>query len=612
MLQLYRNNIPVPTGRDFGLVIKWVNPCCFMDSLPGDAGLGITIPVNEWTKNIFGHPDRFEKFRSASDRTFPGMSIRFGGALLLSGTLKITGATPQQYDAWLQSDMGVVGESVRDVAIPDMVPEGSIPGWKENQTFSIKSSYVEGTDDYNPFPVINGAFWNGKSREMDVTITYTDEDGEEHKVGEKITYLTKKFRELPLNRTVNQISGGLVIATGESCVVSPFLFFRYVLKEIFRINKLFVDRNDMIPEGIDTSLTKYLLLYHNFNIMDQQLQYEPVDHSYYDHEAGTVVTEEEQQITSIVWSIGTFNYTDLLPRVTLKDFLIGIQNYLNYIFVFKPGCKIDIVDREAVMDPADGSNVTDLDEHFLGDWIIGEPKDVAIKFVSEFDKEDRMFGQEYHDLTGRIADFGDPVDTFTDLFDIANPVHGELRLVKDENKIYEYKWKVITYEDIMYRENQLDALGWEFVSSGPQPYLFGDSGVIEEIKTIFSTPQVTHNEATPLPVALQQGNISKMRSSWVDFTPRLINSNETLWPEALNWEGPNGLFEKRWKKWARFWKSRLPVEGTFNLPMYKLIEITSDITRKFRTRHGEFIIEEMETEFRGNLIGTTKIRGYKV
>jgi hypothetical protein len=39
--------------------------------------------------------------------------------------------------------------------------------------------------------------------------------------------------------------------------------------------------------------------------------------------------------------------------------------------------------------------------------------------------------------------------------------------------------------------------------------------------------------------------------------------------------------------------------------------VVRNIYKKFRGREGEFIIEEMKTEFRMNEIGKTQIKGYK-
>jgi hypothetical protein len=607
MLTIHYKNQEIPTGKDFSVRLTWKNPCCFFEEIPGSAGLGIDIPVNDYSRAIFGNPERFEKYRTGAGTRFNDFEIRFGGALLMTGVFNITSADAEIYSGWLQSEAGSLGEEQRDRLISDLNwdPDGE-------RVFQIKEYYDDSADDYQPYPILNGAFWNGKGRETTVTYTYQDEDGEQHKVNDTINYLTLKFRE-NFGRVVNKTgqSGWIdllgIKGDGEACVVSPFLYLRKFLRMLFRINGFYIDRNDMVPSGLDLSLEKFLLLYNNFNIMGQQFateyqeitRFDPDSHQYY--EDGAAV------ITGVSWAVDTFRYADLVPQVALKDILLGLQNYLNYVFLFRPFRKIDVIDRNAILE----GSAFDLDRYFLGTWVIGEQKDVTLKFLSDFDGEDRMFGQEYHDYSDRRADFGEPVGIRQALENIASPREGELRLVKDENKIYEYRWKVLSSEDILRRETQLDAMGWDFVSSGPQPYLYGDSDEVEEIKSCFSTLQF-QSGIINIPVVLQQGNMKKMKSSFVGFTPRLINSAELLYPGALNWEGAEGLFKCRWEKWSRLWKQRLPVEGSFDLPLNVLIYVINHITQKYRTLHGEFIIDSVETEFGSNMIGTTRITGYKL
>jgi hypothetical protein len=489
--------------------MEWLNPVCFMDSIPGNAALGIDIPVNDYSRTIFGNPHRFEKNAVTADRSFPGFEVRFSGVLLLSGILNITNATSEKYSGWLQSEVGSLGEKQRDRFLPDI-------GWKKLVPFENKEVYDATTDHYNPYPIQNGAFWNGKGKEVAVVKEYTDEDGEVHKVGEMINYLTMVFRR-DFQRMVNNRKSEKI--QDEGCVVSPFLYLRYVIREMLRLCRFYIDRNDMINQVADLGLEKYLVLYHNFNIVQQFFFTNPFEYTYFNHDIGALVGRTESRIYRSIWSLEWFDYSNLLPRVSLKEFLVGLQNYLNYVFVFRSLGKVDIIDRNAILE----GEAFNLDTWFSGEWIIGERKNVALKYVSEFDKEDRMFGQQYHDLTDRRADFREAVSTLTDLDAIAEPQIGELRLVKDENGIYEYKWKVLTSEDIMFRETQMDALGWEFISSGPQPFVYGESDQIEEINTCFSTLQ-QKREGFGLPVVLQQGNMEKMKNAWIDFSPRLINT----------------------------------------------------------------------------------------
>jgi len=608
MLTASLNNINIPLDAGFSFRMTWANPACYMDELPGKSGIGIEIPVNEYSRMAFGNPERFEKYSLISDRKFPGFEIRSGGALLISGTINVISASSGSYSTWIQDELGVWGEEQRDKLISDMLwdPEGE-------RTFANKTEYDDDTDDYFPFSIRNGAFWNGKGRETTVKREYIDEDGEVHKVNDTITFLTEKFRNNFL-RIVNRLSlsGDIDILgqdnDGEACVVSPYLYLRRFLDMLFKINHFYIDRNDLNKSGV--YLEKCLLLYNNFNIIGQNFVIEEQTVSTWMSEENEWVETVENVITGMSWAPETFRYADLVPHVSIKDLLVGLQNYLNYVFFFKTQDKVDIIDRNTLT----AGDAFDLDDYFLGEWVKGEQKDVTLKFINEFDGEDRMFGQEYHDLTDRRADFGDPVETHSDLFYLLDPPEGQLRLVKDENKIYEYRWKVLTSEDVLKRETQLDAMGWEFISSGPQPYLYGTGDKIEEIKSCFSTLQNVNDPFFyfPVPVALQQGNLKKMKGNFIGFTPRLINSFELVFPQALNWDGDNGLFKTRWEKWARFWKNRMPVEGYFDLPLNVIYYISNHITQKFRTRHGEFFIETMETEFGINSIGATRITGYKI
>jgi len=109
MLTLHRDSRTIVTDDKFSVTLKFVNPVCFMDSIPGDVGFGLEISVNEYTRAEFGNPDRFEKFVVGQDRKFPNVSVRFSGTTLLSGTLIITNATRDSYSGWLQSELGVLG-----------------------------------------------------------------------------------------------------------------------------------------------------------------------------------------------------------------------------------------------------------------------------------------------------------------------------------------------------------------------------------------------------------------------------------------------------------------------------------------------------------------------
>ena len=57
--------------------LTWKSPVCAFDKIPGSFGLGITFPINEYTRALFGFAERFAKYRSNSNQKFPGFEIRF-------------------------------------------------------------------------------------------------------------------------------------------------------------------------------------------------------------------------------------------------------------------------------------------------------------------------------------------------------------------------------------------------------------------------------------------------------------------------------------------------------------------------------------------------------
>ena len=56
----------------------------------------------------------------------------------------------------------------------------------------------------------------------------------------------------------------------------------------------------------------------------------------------------------------------------------------------------------------------------------------------------------------------------------------------------------------------------------------------------------------------------------------------------------------------------MPVEADFDFPLGVLDYVRRNITSRFRTRHGDFIIGEMEVEIGVDRIGKTRIKGYKL
>jgi hypothetical protein len=603
------NKISIPVSESFSVKLEWVNPFCYFDKIYSDAGLGIEIDVNEITRAIFGNPERFEKYSEANNRKFSGFEIRKKGELLGSGSLEITDANSETYSAWLQPEVGVMGEELQDKFINELA-------WKKDVVFENKASYDYTTDDYCIARIKNPRFWEGKGASGNVIIPFVDEDGEEQIREEFKNYLQDQFDDGyddEINIPIDQFPPGY--EDNRARVASPYLFFRYFLKEILRVNQFYIRSHpfDAIPGA------NALIVYNNYNIFSPDPETLEREFFIFDKKLNEYRTVTREAVVSTTWSILPFTYADLVPKVSIDDAILGIQNWMNVCFWFRPDRTVEIIDRETVFD----TEAFDLTQYQVSEWRKKTRKKVTLKFVAEYDKEDANFGDEFHDLSDRLKDFKEPVDNYEDLFwitDDFNPIMdrtlGQLRYVRSENKIYEFKWHSFSQPDANGTEEEFNILDWVFVSSGPQPYYYHNGEEEEEIKTCISTLQMEDG----FPEVKQHGNVHAMRNLWTDFTFRMFYYNgnndgsvtHSGSGRTCNWEGPQGIFNKRWKKTARWWANRQPLEAEFNMPLNVLRYVKNNMVKqKFRTEKGSFIIEKITVDAGVDEMGLVTLKVYK-
>jgi hypothetical protein len=629
MLAFLINNTPLALNTETSVRITWANSACYFDSIPGDVAMGIDIPVNEVNRALLGNPERFEKRSSSSSREIPGFEIRFGGYLFLAGTLVIQTANKDSYSGWCRSNVGNLGKEHREKFIYD------IPAFNENITFVNKANYDPDADDYGCPEVYNSDFFRDKGkrdkfyRQIANPNWYWGSD-EPLFIDDQweTELLTKAFLE-NANWTVNKhyssnppspLSSQVILANDYMpvadlykfpiTVVSPMLFIGYVIKTLLADAKFYVVNNAIT----DSADMKKLLLYNNYDIthMSFSTLLTSIETPYFNNTGpisyGQYVDYVFRNYTA------TFKYRDLLPKVKLKDFMLGIQNMLNVCFHFLPNGKVNIIDRENII----ATTPIDINDYMVGEWEIGEKKDVTLKFSFTHDDDDVLFQEQWEDVDDRRPDEKEPVLNTTALDQIVSPTIGEMRYVITPGIYMEYAWYQKTeISPFTGEEITTDMLGWKHLANNFQNGFFNTKKEEqEEIKTVFST--LLFNSWSLYPVTQQTGNIKSIKFAYAKFTPRLLFylGNNTAKHEtanlSLDWEKDAiGLIAKRWPKWARFWCQRLPVSCEAALPLNMLDYVTRNITNKFRARAGEFIIETLETEFRLNSIGTTKITGYK-
>ncbi len=396
-------------------------------------------------------------------------------------------------------------------------------------------------------------------------------------------------------------------------VVSPMLFLNYLLKTIFFDAGFYLDNNFLA----DHPDLQNLILYNNYDITNFEFVKNEASVIIPGHSSGDLefypITYGYEILDIKRDYLKPFYYKDLIPEIHIKDLLLGIQNYLNVFFFFRPGRKIcDVIDRESILT----ATAIDLDKWFTGKWNMGDKMDVTLKFTFDHDEKDLMFTENWQNIDDLRQKEKAPVFDWNELETISNPEMEEIRFIKSQNRYVQWKVWVKTEQDPHTGNDiQKKYIGWNHLTDGFQNgffnYLKDD---IETIPTVFG-PVSGEDRAT----VRQKGNTRSEMFAFESFKPRLMfyhSFNEATYKSntiSLDWEKEGtGLIQSRWLNWARFWCNRQPVECQMHFSLNQLDFMLRNIYKKFRTREGEFIIESMETEFGLDQIGVTTIKGYKI
>jgi len=644
MLAFYLNNKPFALAENNSIRLTWRNPACNMENFPGDVGLGIDIPANEINRTLLGNPETFDRYSKENVREFEGFEIRFQGVRLMSGTYIIETADEESYSGWLRSDAGNLGEYYRERYIYDSL------SFNQEKTFENKASYDPDSDEYACPKVYNPDFFKEKGEKLNVIRLRPNPNygklifewkwshllkiDDREKIPEEVE--VEDYTEAFLKNAgyaVNQLNPDGTVKTEGSLseddpesivenlkvtVVSPMLFLNYVVKTLFS-DARFGIRNNFLTT--DDNLKK-LVVYNNYDITQiEHLKTEgTLIYLDYDDFNNDPLADYVEQLDKIGYTVShikrhvnTFFYKSLLPKIKLKNFILGTGNNLNVFFHFLPGRRVvDIIDRESILtDPA-----IDVRKYLLGYWTINEEKDSTLKFTFDHDGNDLLFSERWEDISDFRENEKEGVELWDDLEAIEDPETDEIRFVKEANGYAQYKLWLLENEDEETGETiQEKYVGWKFLTMGFQPAFFNyGKEETEEIKTDFSTLS-----GEDYAEVRQKGNIRSELFAFESFSPRLLfyNSGNTGSYEtdelSLDWEkDTTGLLDARWKNWSRFWATRQPVETKAQFSLGMLDYAINNIYRKFRAEEGEFIVEELSTEFRTNDIGLTEIKGYKI
>lgn len=645
MLTLSLNANQIPLAPDFSMDLVWKNPACFFDKIPGAYGLSISLPINDFTRSLFGNPQRFAKYRVEKDQQFPGFEVRFGGVLLMAGTLSITNAANGSYEASLIDQLGVLGEEETERNILDF------PVFNQQIPWINCNNYAPGTHKYCCFPIQNAEFFKDKGVRVKRTVIVPDTDrnwwqefwgtGKTREIDyetEAINFLYNKS----VNARVNALRPDLSIKqldslidlkilrqknntyeSGQVSVITPFFYLNWVIAEALKTSGFHI--TDSILSQ-DSSLKK-LVIYNNFDIMDLAFEME----------------EMFLMITTPIGSVAEFNQIDYtkslgkeliayirnspetvkpknhLPKIKLGSLLLSTQNLLNTCFHFLPNKTVKVYSREKLIT----DQAFDLNSFFTGAWDIGSKESVTLNFIREPDKNDLIFAERFVDLDERRADIKEPLSNWANLqldLDQSTIQVGDIHYLSIPGVFVEYKWLTETKVDPQTKEETTrDFRGWTELSIGLQNgwYQYGKEKV-EEIKTAWAPVFGMSDTLPAFAIVRQKGNTEAWKDAKIEFAPRLLiqhlgtsGAHESV-DLSFEYEKPLiGILPKYWKNWNCFWANRLPVSAEFDLPVNVLRYVIENICQKYRTREGEFIIEEMRTSISVNAIKATQIKGFK-
>ena len=558
------------------------------EQLMGDCVPAISFEDNEITRNVLNHPNRFELQRSGV-KEYPDFELRSNGFLLIRGTLVLT----DNFSGYVRGMVGNLSQTQQDKLITDH----ALP---TNQAFVNKENYDPAVDDFCAPWVYNPLFF--------ANLTKTEEYAE----GENTILQHKHYNSGYAVNKPSESTGIYINNTNlafdfdfyddyDLTVVSPFLFLTKIFDRVLKLNGFYLTESEIEAESDFSKLC----IYNNVDINTGE------SHS------GTLSVAIEwlwferalasEVISWITRDITTFNYAKLLPKTSLKEFMVGFQNLINYVFIFNPNNTVSLIDREARIVEAPQQ---DLDPYFTGQWELGEKKDVLLKFVQIHDDNDSFFGDFYVDLSDRAADFGADLADMYALKAATGSKLGELRRVLSEERIYEWTNTVMIVDESIGLEKSV--FGWTFISIDYQPgfYNYSPEKEVMEIKTCFSTLA-----NTLLPFTQQAGKTNLRKASEAPFTPRLLfytggnNAKNYTANYSLKFTGENNLIETRWKRTAEWLATLQPAKAVFRFPANILQSF--NINEKKSTRHGAFIIDRMVTQFTHAGIGATTVEAFK-
>jgi len=538
MLSLIVNETALHLSNDLSITLKFSSP---IFNAIGDYTYPFKLPATPLNVSILGYKHRIEN----SNNPFQVFNavLEYNGIVILKGTLRILTAQSDFYEATLYMDKG---------------------------DFVFQKKYLTLQDiDFGEMA------WTGETLRMDYfnacrNYVYPDRNFSMPQILNKSYY--DELPEDPANHYFNYYLTGTMYYFSNidsRTTLVPMLYLRFVLTKAFEKFEYQLDDTFFAADPQFNALCIY-------NSVD----------------ANSTVN-------------GPFIYDKLkvlmnyhLPRMTLNDFIGGLETFFNIRFFVNNITKVvKLVSVDSIVKSTDAvpfsSNVVSIYTQ-IGDPING----FHLKMNMDTDDEfwTSMKGQE--DLVK------DAVQKISDLPVWPACLSGEIRWVKDENLYY------FNYNKVWVTINNINSLS-----------LYSEFIHHQNDKAI-DTPYSTLMNQTDSPYDCAVGSA---RTNWLATSPKLFfvklhefsgygTNDERVYASnfspshSLFYTGDNGLYNKQFKAFFDFYMAAKQVKIIKSISLYELNQL--DFSKKYEINGNKYLLSEIQASITHNGIKPATIVAY--
>lgn len=526
MLALIVNETALHLSNDLSITLKFSSP---IFNAIGDYTYPFKLPATPLNVSILGYKHRIEN----SNNQFQVFNavLEYNGVVILKGTLRILNAQSDFYEATLYMDKGDFVYQKKYLTLQD-IDFGEMAWATEISRmdyFNACKNYIYPDRDFSMPQILNKSYYDGLPAD-------------------------------PVNYYFNYYLTGTMYYFSNidpRTTLVPMLYLRFVLTKAFEKFEYQLDDTFFATDPEFNSLCIY-------NNVD----------------ANSTVS-------------GPFLYDKLkvlmnyhLPRMTLNDFIGGLETFFNIRFFVNNITKtVKLVSVDKIVKSTDtvafSGNVASIYTQ------IGEPIN-GFHLKMNMDTDDEFWVSMKGQEDQIISSLKDAVQNISDLPVWPACMSGDIRWVKNENLYY------FNYNKVWVTISNLNSLSLysEFVHHQDD----------KAIDTHFST--LMNQTNTPFDCA-----IGNSRTSWLGTSPKLFfvklheysgygQNDERVYASnfsashSLFYNGNNGLYKKQFKAFFDFYMTSKQVKIIKSISLYELNQV--DFSKKYDINGNNYLLSEIQ------------------